>query len=34
MQTYNEVLEAARTLTTSDRVRLAEALWEGLSATD
>jgi putative addiction module component (TIGR02574 family) len=34
MQTFDDVLEAARTLTPTDRMRLVDALWEDVSPTE
>jgi len=34
MQTFQDVLDAARTLTATDRMRLVEALWEDVPASD
>jgi putative addiction module component (TIGR02574 family) len=34
MSTFHDVLDAARKLTPTDRVRLVDALWEGVPPTD
>jgi putative addiction module component (TIGR02574 family) len=34
MQTFDDVLEAARTLTPTDRMRLVDALWEDIPPTE
>lgn len=34
MPTFNDVLDAARTLTPTDRMRLVDALWEDVSPTE